>query len=217
MADGFLVHRNRSPIGLGIVVAAHVGAVAALALSVTHVIKPTDDTIRLRNIVEPTPPSPEHVARALPSHAATTITRVRPVIETPRTTAGPVVPVGPVTIDLPPLDKGAIDAPIEIRTPPPPVAATTEASLDPRYAGDLQPDYPPALERAGVEGSCTVRVLIGVDGRVHDVAQVSADDPLFFAATRAQALRHWRFRAATRGGQPIEAWKTMTVRFHLDS
>ncbi|RYE01614.1 MAG: TonB family protein, partial [Sphingomonadales bacterium] len=61
----------------------------------------------------------------------------------------------------------------------------------------------------------SVRVLIGTDGRVKAVEQVSATSTAFFEATKRQALGKWRFKPATRGGVPQESWKTMSVRFEL--
>jgi periplasmic protein TonB len=89
------------------------------------------------------------------------------------------------------------------------------ARLDPRYASVLQPSYPGDMIRAGMEGTVTVRVLIGPDGRVKAIEAVRADDESFLAATRKQALGKWRFIPATRDGAPVESWREMTVRFQL--
>lgn len=100
--------------------------------------------------------------------------------------------------------------------PPPPLPPLIDARVDPRYAGDLQPPYPPAERRANHEGRVVVRVLIGVDGRVKQLERISADSDAFFEATRRQALAKWRFRPATRGGVPEESWQTKSVRFVLE-
>lgn len=89
------------------------------------------------------------------------------------------------------------------------------AQLNPRYAGSLQPTYPPGMIRAELEGVVTVRVLIGTDGRVKEVEAVRADEDAFLEATRRQALAKWRFIPATRDGEPVESWREMTVRFQL--
>jgi len=65
------------------------------------------------------------------------------------------------------------------------------------------------------EGHVTVRVSIGVDGRVTAVERVSASDDAFWAVTQRQALRKWRFRPATRDGAPVASTKVLTVRFRL--
>jgi protein TonB len=95
--------------------------------------------------------------------------------------------------------------------PPKPLPVRTTAQLAARDAA--QPPYPRSLQADGIEGVAIVRVLVGTDGRVRAVESVRADDPLFFEATRDQALRKWRFKPATEDGRPIESWREMTVRF----
>lgn len=89
------------------------------------------------------------------------------------------------------------------------------AQINPRYAGALQPVYPPGMIREEREGVVTVRVLVGADGRVKALEAVRADAPAFLEATRKQALSKWRFLPATRDGEPVESWREMTVRFEL--
>jgi protein TonB len=98
---------------------------------------------------------------------------------------------------------------------PPHVPVLVGARPDPRFARALQPDYPPSERRAEREGRVTVRVLVGIDGRVKQIELVSAASDQFFEATRRQALEKWRFTPATRDGIPEEAWRTMSVTFVL--
>ena len=128
-------------------------------------------------------------------------------------------PAGPIDIKaefkFPPIGEGlgggggieAID--------PPHHAIETGAKFDPRYATSLQPGYPPGAMRQNLEGSVTLRVLIGADGRVKAVEPVRFSDDAFLKATREHALRKWRFTPATRDGAPIESWREMTVRFEM--
>jgi periplasmic protein TonB len=89
------------------------------------------------------------------------------------------------------------------------------AVIHPRYRDVLQPEYPPGLIRQEVEGSVTLRVLIGTDGRVKAVEPVRFDDAELLKTTQAHALRKWRFLPATRDGTPVESWREMTVRFEI--
>lgn len=89
------------------------------------------------------------------------------------------------------------------------------ALRDPRFAEDFQPDYPVGRLRLEIEGSVTVRILVGTDGRVRQVQILNATDPDFARATEKQALRAWRFKPATRDGIPVEDWQTLTVRFDI--
>lgn len=99
----------------------------------------------------------------------------------------------------------------------PPLIPPVEVEASIVRGVELQPAYPPSLARQEIEGVVTVRVLIGTDGRVKEVQQVSATDPEFFRATQRQALRHWRFKPATRDGIAVESWRQMTVRFKLEA
>lgn len=159
---------------------------------------PIDDTVKPKDPPLHSDPKPYVPPAENPTHsenpvAGSTIKAEEP----PSFNPGPVVP--------------AADPAHETAPPPPLVAAI----IDPRYARDFQPDYPAAGIRGNIEGTATVRVLIGADGRVKQVEQVSATIPAFFEATRRQALARWRFKPATRGGVPQESWKTMNVRFVL--
>ena len=54
-----------------------------------------------------------------------------------------------------------------------------------------------------------------LEGRVSDIAKISATDESFWLATQKHALRKWRFRPATRDGVAVSSVKTLTVRFTL--
>ncbi len=90
------------------------------------------------------------------------------------------------------------------------------ALRDPKFAKSFQPDYPVGMLQREIEGTVTIRVLIGVDGRVRQVQILSATTPDFAKATERQALKAWRFKPATRGAEAVEDWQTLTVRFDIN-
>ncbi len=61
-----------------------------------------------------------------------------------------------------------------------------------------------------------MRVTIDARGRVTAVEMVKASNPIFFEETKRQALKSWRFVAATRDGVAVESVQTMTVHFRLE-
>lgn len=99
--------------------------------------------------------------------------------------------------------------------PPPAPPAIVEPKINARYAGDFQPAYPPGKLREEENGSVTVRVLVGVDGRVKQIERISATDDAFWLATERQALRKWRFQPGTIDGKPAERWFQATVKFEV--
>lgn len=97
-----------------------------------------------------------------------------------------------------------------------PVPIFKAAVRDPRFAKSFQPDFPVGLLQREIEGIVKVKVLIGTDGRVRQVVILDATDPDFAKATQRKALSFWRFTPATRGGEPVEDWQVLTVRFNIN-
>lgn len=121
-----------------------------------------------------------------------------------------------VHIDVPPPDTLTVGTGTDIGTIIPPHTPVLRGpTLDSRYIDNFQPTYPSDMRLGEREGRVVVRVLIGTDGRVKDVQQVSAASPSFFDTTRKQALAKWRFKPGTKDGVAIEAWHTMAVSFVL--
>ncbi|HWH22423.1 MAG TPA: TonB family protein [Allosphingosinicella sp.] len=225
---GFTARRSRiSPTGLTLVILLHASAITALALSKMEVpgmkiFKP----LVVKDVVEPPEPEPippEPVKDQKPVPRDTQIDYVKPVV--PTRPQGPVVLHEPkndvVAFDPGPIGKADEPAREVVVIPPPPPKAEpkpepvrVKAKL---RSGDLQPPYPPGEEQMGREGSVTVRLTIGADGRVKAVEKVSATSDAFFHATERHALRAWRFSPETVDGKPVESRTVMTVKFELNA
>ena len=216
-ADRYAPRRlNRGSLGLSTAIVG--GLVAAAMLSPTVIEHVTRDTPLKTYWVDPAPPPPppeplpQPEARAksqpTPLPRETLVTTPKPpVVEW---TPPPAQPSSPQPGAGEGAGGGAVVEPVK---PPPPVLTGIE--IDPRYAANFQPIYPPAEQRAGRDGAVTLRVLVGVDGRVVRAEQVMATSEDFWRVTLRHALSRWRFKPATRDGIPHEAWRTMTVRFTL--
>lgn len=205
-----------SRVGVIGTIAVHALLVGGYLLVPAEVMEHYIPTITIGKNVPLTPPPPENpvVEKADPKP----LPKSSPLPYAPRpavdldTSAETITPgtiiakIDPVIIE--PLGTDIIEQP---RDP-----IFTAVSIDPRYARDFQPDYPPAMQRAQEEGKVTVRVIIGSDGRVTAVEKIFATTEAFWEAAKAQALRKWRFRAATRDGVPVTSEKVMTVHFQLN-
>lgn len=219
-ADRSALPNRLNAAGLAAAIGLNAAVVAALIFSAPAIVtKGPSAPLKFIQIFTPEPPPPEptpppqqqtasHPAErvdapksdvAIPSVADFTVADLPPL---PPVGSNPGTDLGP-TADVDPL-------------PPPELPTLIEPSLDPRYRGDVQPVYPAAERRAGREGRVTIRVLVGVDGRVKQAERVSATSDAFWQATRGRALAAWRFRPATRGGVPVEAWQTLSLTFVLE-
>lgn len=215
-ADRYAPRRvNRGSLGLSVAIVGSM--VATVMLSSTTIADGIKERALPTYWVKPTrPPPPDPLPRPEPQAKAKPSPRIdQPIRQVPaeQPEAPWVAPPGGPSID-PGTGSGAAAGVIDPPKPPPPLLTGIE--VDPRYAGNFQPLYPPAEQRAGRDGVVTIKVLVGVDGRVVRAEQVMATSDDFWRVTLRQALGRWRFKPATRDGIPFEAWRTMTVRFRLE-
>lgn len=156
-------------------------------------------------VLPPRPPQPVEQPRP----------RVDPPPALPPATVAPAPDPAPVLVD-----GGSEPAPV----PPPVTGPVTamEPSTGPvagvrlEYLHAPAPDYPRAVARAGIEGTVLLEVLVGTDGRPLDVTvRESSGNRRLDAAARDQVLQQWRFRPATRNGQPVRAIGLVPVDFRL--
>lgn len=217
-ADGFLNQKQRHPAAMAAAIAINAAAVAAVMLAKSgYVVVPHPGAIPIIDIFDPPPPDP-----VVPIEPPKAQQPKDPVfVPPPRVPSGKEAQGDPIetTRVLPPgSGVGSSEGTSTAVTPkadPTPLPVLTEPMPLAGAVRDFQPPYPPQLLRTGIEGTAVVRVLVGTNGRVKQVAIISADDPLFGDATERQALRKWRFKPATRDGVAVESWKQMTVRFEI--
>ena len=209
---GYNPGAGHRPIAAALAIGLPAALVVAVALSpMVTIITHKDPPIIVETVPIPVPtPDPDPNPRQREQQPATVTTVPTPL---------PPVPSDPPIVDrLPPYEPpaGSGSGPTVADPPAPaPKPALVLAELDQRYAAAFQPDYPASEQRREIEGSVRVRVLIGTDGRVKAIEQLSSDSPGFFEETRRRALAKWRFKPATRGGIAEESWKVMTVHFRI--
>jgi protein TonB len=203
-----------SPTTLGIVILLHGVALGALALARMDVVVHRPDPpihvidVPIEHIPKVIPPDP---AKPLPPQE---IDHFKPVVPTPPPPSndnGFKQPETHYTDPGPTKPEPWVEP---VRQPPIETPVRREAAIDPH--SELKPPYPASEQRMGTEGSVTLRVLIGPDGRVRSAEKVRATNDAFYQATLRHALRNWRFKPATVDGRPIESSKVMTVHFSLD-
>ena len=217
-ADRYAEPNRFNPVGLTAAIAINGAVIAALMFAAPHVVRELpDDPLKIIDVFTPPPPPPEPEPKPV-ERAATQPTEAIPVPKTvvPTISDFPLPETLP-TPPLPPLQPiPATGSGTAIDSAPPAPLPFVEPGIDPRYASQLQPEYPAAERRAEREGRVTIRVLVGVDGHVKQAERVSATSDAFWQATLRQTAR-WRFKPATRGGIPVEAWRRMSLTFVLEN
>ncbi|MCE4364735.1 energy transducer TonB [Xanthomonas hortorum] len=75
------------------------------------------------------------------------------------------------------------------------------------------PEYLPQLACAGVGGTSVLRVVIGTEGTPTDVSLAqSSGQPVLDEAAQTR-VREWKFKPATRNGQPVPQTIQVPVAF----
>jgi len=77
----------------------------------------------------------------------------------------------------------------------------------------VEPDYPEAARRQGIQGQVVLDLRIGKDGAVQDVGLVSGQPVLADAAT--SAVKQWLFKPHYVDGREVEMQTRITLRFSL--
>lgn len=81
-----------------------------------------------------------------------------------------------------------------------------------------QPSYPSSARSASIEGTTTVRILVGYDGEVESVVVAESSGNAALDAAAVDACYGWRFSGAKNGiGQKIRCYTYVPITFRLRS
>jgi periplasmic protein TonB len=210
---------RQNPASLIAAIALNGAIIAAVALSPmvgNPAIKP--DRTNTFDVPDKTPPPPDRsIDKPVDPRPFDPIFTPKPFIDYPKPVEGITTSDDPPTNVAGPIEgdgKGGAEG-FERQTEEllPPIFI--KAKRDMRFAAAFQPSYPSSLLVREIEGSATIRVLVGTDGRVREAIVVSATHPDFGRAAMRQALKAWRFKPATRGKEAIEDWVTIPITFKI--
>ena len=215
-ASGYQPRKPRA-VSLGAAFLVNGVIIAGLVYSAPNVIREVTRTFPIRNYEDPLPPPPLDEPKPQPKAEHRPTAQPLPTVPDTvvKTKSETSIESTNVITDQPPpptklVETGPVTQPEPRVDPAPPLIG---AVRDPR--GEFQPEYPASELRLQRDGKVTLKVLVGANGRVKAVEQLSATSQAFFDATKRQALSKWRFKPATRGGVAEESWLTLTVTFRI--
>lgn len=79
----------------------------------------------------------------------------------------------------------------------------------------VEPIYPATSRRLSEEGTVRLKVLVDARGRAQDVTVAKSSGFTRLDSAAVEAVRRWRFVAATDGQSAITAWTQVAVTFQL--
>lgn len=141
-----------------------------------------------------------------------------------------IEPVKPEIEDVAPVDTPAPELEIaEIEAPPAEIDVPSENALAAapmtgaagppaqqlKTTNRVEPVYPATSRRQGEEGTVRLRVLVDESGRPRDVNVLTSSGFPRLDQAAIDAVKRWRFVAATDGRNPVSAWTQVAVSFEL--
>lgn len=109
------------------------------------------------------------------------------------------------------------EAPAASPAAPPAATSSTPTGADRALPEPLEtpaPRYPQEALRMRAGGTVRVKVVVAADGSVDRLELAEASGNRFLDRAALDAVRRWRFRPATRGGQPVAAEAVVPIVFN---
>lgn len=207
--------RRPSPKALVLILGGHV-AVLALVMSakmdLPQRLIPTPTAVEL--IRDKTPPPPTVAKSQQPRQQRSQLSEAQPEVTVPTQISS--VESTPKLPRIGDLLGPTIPQPPKIKPQPLPAAQAPTIARLLTPPSELKPPYPESKLLTGEEAALTLRLTISEQGRVIAVDPVGRADGVFLDAARRYLMAHWRYKPATRDGQPVASSLTITLRFELD-
>jgi periplasmic protein TonB len=90
-----------------------------------------------------------------------------------------------------------------------------QVDAEPRVLSEVKIPYPDEARRAGIEGTVTLSITVDVEGKVAAVKVISGPGYGLNEAAR-DAIRRFRFKPATKGGEAVSTEMKYAYTFLLD-
>jgi len=214
--------RQRKPtkhlVGLGLVVVLHLllfwAISSGLARAVVKKIQGPVEAVLLEDAKPdipppPPPPPPKNLPPPPPAYV--------PPVDVAVTAPAPANAIAAVTATPQPAAPMVVTAPAPVAPPAPAVKAEpVRVAAVVNSANCEKPDYPSASRRLEEEGTVSLRLLVGVDGKVIQAeVEKSSGFKRLDEAARA-GLSRCVFKPATVDGKPEQGWATMKYTWRLE-
>jgi TonB family protein len=87
----------------------------------------------------------------------------------------------------------------------------------PMKLANVNPEYPPTMREAGLEGQVPLEAIISRDGSVQSLRVLSAQVHPDFVKAAVDAVQQWRYSPTLLNGAPVEVVMNVTLNFSLEN
>lgn len=207
--------RQSSPHAMLVVIAMHVGVIAAVMSAKMDLPQRIRDHIIKVDLIRVPPPPPPNTLAHPQKRQLSPMPISDPAAKVPLPHYEPVsVDPGP-TVDPSPLAGAIASVTAEILNRPTSVPVRHGPTLL-TPSSELRPPYPPSKILSEEEAVLRLRLTISEAGRVTAVEPLGTADREFLEAARRYLIAHWRYEPATEDGHAIGSSTVITLRFQLN-
>jgi protein TonB len=216
---------GRRWIGIGFVIALHVAIayalVTGLARKAVEAVRGPVETKLVQEVKLPEPPKPPPEPPAPAKERPKAPPPPKPAYIPPPEVAAP--PTSAPTISAVTREETRsepappVEAPRPAPAPAPPRPAERTAPVVDAARNCQKPDYPAASRRLEESGTVTLRLLIGVDGRVTESKVETSSGFARLDDAAREALSRCRFKPGTVDGEPEPSWVSLKYKWVLDN
>jgi protein TonB len=86
----------------------------------------------------------------------------------------------------------------------------------PLYRRNPIPDYPMIARKRGYQGTVVLEVLVSREGRVKELSLSASSGYSVLDQAALASVKSWLFDPGTRGGEKVDMWVKVPVRFELE-
>ncbi len=167
-------------------------------------VKPEPVPAKLQPVQKPEP-KPKPKVKRLVAKA--------PETPKPQYVAPPEPEPEPKAVEESVVSRPAAEAPTKPQMPAGPVTLSSELSVS--CPSLTAPTYPAISRRMGEEGKLVLRVELDENGRIDSARVINSSGYDRLDKAALDAVRSWRCRPSTRGGQPVRAVALQPFNFVL--
>ena len=91
----------------------------------------------------------------------------------------------------------------------------SEVDQPPRVIRKIDPLYPFAAKRKGLEGAVTLKFIVTKEGKVVEASVVKGEPPGIFDSSALKAIIRWRFKPAIKDGKSVDVIIMAPLAFKL--
>ena len=198
-----------------------------LTLSLAHRPSEPPPSLAVSKLTEPPAPQPQHVTDEKPQTQKTEkfgkpSKRIEPSFLPKREQASPPTqgngflseesPAPSVLQEFPAPARASLGGGAQ-EQPPLPVRVHEATPL---YRRNPVPEYPLTARKRGYQGTVVLEVLVNRDGKVKELILSTSSGYSVLDQAALTGVKTWLFDPGTRGGEKVDMWVKVPVRFQLE-